>query len=231
MSAIKYRYISTIALAVCVSFAPIASSQNLGNYGNQWEIEEEDGVEQMINKLKEMKKNGKLDELQNKYRDDYLFSLENPEPVPGINTAKETKTYWLDPSIVVPEDVVDDQGQVLLYAGTFINPLQYAPWSKSVVLIDGRDKAQVEFAFSRLEKHPNDKVILVAGSYLELMREREQRIYYDVGGAFTTRFGVKTVPAVISQDGDQLKVNQMALQDYATIKTLNENLDEGDYGY
>jgi conjugal transfer pilus assembly protein TraW len=203
----------TLGLALMFSTAlgaGSASAEYLGNYGNLWSIEEEHAVTQTIEKLKELERTGELQKRMDRYRRETLDAIENPEPIPGIQTVSFPKTYLLDPSVTVQDNMVDDTGKVLALAGTRINPLEYTKWTKSVLLIDARDDRQVALALDRLEKFPKDKVILVGGSYTKFMREHKRQVYFDLGGVFTTRFDIKYVPALVSQEGMALKVQEIA---------------------
>lgn len=202
--------LSGLMMAIGLVFGSSAYPEYLGNYGNLWAIEEPDGVEQLTEKLKDMERSGELEQHLNRFRDDTLASIENPEPVPGIVTATFPKTYLLDPSVTVQENVMDDQGSLLVLAGTRINPLDHMNWSKSVLLIDARDDRQVELALDRLEHHPKDKIILVGGSYTEFMRKHKKQVFFDLGGVFTTRFNIKVVPTLVSQEGRNLLVQEIA---------------------
>lgn len=199
----------------CAAIPHLTSAEDLGRYGNLWEIEEQDGVEQMLDKLRQMEKDGSLKKLQDEYTQGFVNRLENPAPVAGMSTATESRTYKVDPSIVVQEPVLNEDGGIIVPPGTRINPFDYTSWSKAVVLIDARDPAQVDFMKERLAQHPKDKIILVGGSFLKLMREQHIRVYYDLNGAFTKRFGLTKVPAVVSQDGKSLLVQEIALKDSA----------------
>jgi len=207
----KARNACLSILSVCLVAATPAHSEDLGRYGNLWSIEEQDGVEQMIDKLRGMEKDGSLRKLQEKYRDDFVHRMENPPAIAGISTAQENRSYLVDPSIVTSEPVVNADGAVVVPPGTRINPFDYTSWSKAVVLIDARDEKQVAFAKARIEKHPEDKIILTGGSFLKLMREMNVKVYYDIGGAFTSRFGLTRVPAIVSQEGKALRVQEFAL--------------------
>lgn len=200
---IKQGIVATLLLTAIGSSV---YAQELGQYGNEWAIKEPHGVNRIIERLKGMEESGELQALQERFRDDYIEGLENPKPVPGITPVVDPKTYYVDPTYVVHEDVYDDQGRLAVLAGTRINPFDYMQWSKSIILIDAREQWQVDFAMAQLDARPNDKVILTGGSYLEVMRETERRVYYDINGNFTTRFNIKRVPAVVSQEGKRVKV-------------------------
>lgn len=206
----KSRVHTVLAGLAAVSITFAVRGEYLGNYGNLWPIDEEHAVEQTLNKLREMERTGELKERMDRYKADVIDSIENPEAVPGIQTVTFPRTYLLDPSVTVQENVLDDAGNLMVLAGTRINPLEYTRWTKSVLLIDARDPRQIKLALDRLDQHPNDKVILTGGSYTKFMREHKKKVYFDLGGAFTTRFDLRYVPALISQEGKALKVQEIA---------------------
>jgi conjugal transfer pilus assembly protein TraW len=198
-------------IAAAIVTISSAHAEYLGNYGNLWPIDEEHAVEQTINKPKEMERTGGLKERMDRYKADVIDSIENPDPVPGVQTVTFPRTHLLDPSVTVQENVMDDAGKLMVLAGTRINPLIHA-LTKSVLLIDARDPRQVALALRRLEQFPNDKVILTGGSYTKFMREHKKKVYFDLGGAFTTRFDLRFVPALVSQEGKGLKVQEIAFE-------------------
>lgn len=207
------RLVCSAACATALLTATVGTAQaeDLGSYGHQWDIEEQDGVQQMIDKLKKMKEDGTLDKIQKQYQKDFIDHINNPTPIAGISKATTPRTYTVDPSIVIQEPIRNEQGVVMVAPGTRVNPLDYMKWSKAVVLIDARDEDQVDFVKKRLVDHPNDKIILVGGSFVKLMKELKVRVYYDLGGAFTKRFNLTKVPAVVSQTGKVLQVQELVL--------------------
>lgn len=197
-------------LAAAFAFLPVISSaQDLGTYGNVWEIKEQDAIDQIKGKLSRMEKSGELKRMWEKHRDTQLAQIENPAPLPGITKALAAKTWSFDPTFTFGEDVTDHLGNVIARAGTKVNPLQYTPLTKSLIFIDGRDPAQVAFAKARSDANPRDKVILVAGSFLKLNREWKRATYFDQRGHLTTRMGIKRVPAVVTQKGNVLQIEEI----------------------
>jgi conjugal transfer pilus assembly protein TraW len=55
------------------------------------------------------------------------------------------------------------------------------------------------------------KPILVGGEPLKLMREWKREVFYDQGGALTRRFTIIQSPAVVSQEGKKLRVDEFRL--------------------
>lgn len=60
-----------------------------------------------------------------------------------------------------------------------------------------------------------DRVILVGGSHFkikeELGREHEDKVYFDQNGELTSKFGIKASPAIVTQDGLILKIEEIKL--------------------
>ena len=186
-------------------------AEELGKYGNTWDIQEQDAIESMKGKLSAMEKKGDLKKFWEGYRDTQLSNLENPKPIPGITPATEPLVREFDPTYTYPETVKDNLGNILVPAGTTINPLDYMPLTKAVIFIDGRDPKQVAYAKQRTDEHPRDKVILVAGSFLKLNRAWKRPVYFDQQGILTRKFGIERVPAVLTQKGKMLQIEELAL--------------------
>ena len=206
------------ALVVAACFSGPAAAQRLGNYGNVWEIQEQDAIDMLKGKLTQMEKKGELKKLWTDYRDRYLNTIENPEPLPGITKASAAAVRIFDPSFTFAEDIQDHLGNVVVRAGTKVNPLEKMPLTKALIFIDGRDPAQVAFAKTRSDANPRDKVILVAGSFLKLNREWKRPIYFDQRGHLSTRMGIKRVPAVVSQKGAVLQIEELVLPASSVVK-------------
>ena len=73
---------------------------------------------------------------------------------------------------------------------------------------DGDDPDQLAWA---LKQNANAKLILVKGAPLELMKAGQRRFYFDQGGKLTERFGIRSVPARVRQQGRLLEVSEIAL--------------------
>jgi conjugal transfer pilus assembly protein TraW len=205
------RAYALAAALIAAGFSGGASAQQLGSYGNVWEIAEPDAIDAIKGHLTKMEKEGELKKFWEDYRSRALNGIENPPPIEGITTAKEAKVWIFDPAIVYNEAVRDHLGNILVPAGTRVNPLDYINLSKSLIFIDGRDEAQVSFAKRQIKSRPRDKVILVGGSFLKLSREWKVPVYFDQQGALTRRFNIQRVPAVVSQKGKQLQIQEFAL--------------------
>src|SRR3546814_4322186 len=92
--------------------------------------------------------------------------------------------------------------------------MRISDWSSDVcssdllLFLDGDDPDQLTWA---LKQDANAKLILVKGAPLELMKARQRRFYFDQGGKLTERFGIRSVPARVRQQGRVLEISEIAL--------------------
>jgi hypothetical protein len=106
-----------------------------------------------------------------RYKADVIDSIENPDPVPGVQTVTFPRTYLLDPSVTVQENVMDDAGKLMVLAGTRINPFEYTRWTKSVLLISMQGiLVRWLSRYGALSSSPTTKSSWTGGSYTKFMR-------------------------------------------------------------
>ena len=194
-------------------FATGVGAESLGVYGNTWEIGERDFLEVIHERTVEFEKSGKLAELKKQAENRVRDRILNPAPIEGIKTAAHgtKRTYYYDPSFVVEKTITDHQGNIVVPAGRKVSPLHFIPLSKPLLFIDARDKQQVDYAHSFITKEPRTKVILVAGSWVELTRTWRKQVYYDQAARIVHKFGIEQVPAIVRQQGEVLKIDEIAL--------------------
>lgn len=187
-------------------------AEDLGTIGPTYEITERDLIEVIKDKFRRMEMTGELARMQDDYKRQVVDAIEHPKPVPGIAAAQTARTYYLDPTWTVDRSVVDEKGNVLFPAGTRVNPFDFDRLSKTLLFFDARDKKQVAFAkrFMAESKLPV-KPILIAGAPLKLMREWKREVFYDQGGALSKRLSIAQSPAVVTQEGKRLRVDEVRL--------------------
>lgn len=169
--------------------------------GPTYPIREPDMLEEIQTKLKSMEKNGRLGQLQKEAIERSKQSIERPDAVKGVVKTREARTFYFDPSWRVPRDIVAPDGQLIARAGDVVNPLDYVPLSNHLFFFDQGDPKQVKKAADMLKRFNGAvKPILVAGEPLTLTRQWKRQVYFDQGGYLIRRFGIKQVPALVSQD-------------------------------
>lgn len=197
-----------LALAISLTLSGLSYAEDLGKYGSVWAIAEPDAIESIKNKIRKMEKDGSLRKRQEEYRDRSLAGIKNPSPLPGISSAKEYRSWDYDPTYTYENAMKDETGKIIVPAGTKLNPLDYQPLGKRLLFIDGRDGSQVAYARKLAKGNPDDKVILTAGSFIDLSRDFGRRVYFDQRGILTKHFGIHYVPAMITQKGRLLKIEE-----------------------
>ena len=202
---------SSISVALFLLAANVLA-EDLGTIGPTYEIAERDLIEVIHDKFRRMDSTGELLRLQEDYKRQVVATIEQPKPVPGIVAAEIARTFYLDPTWTLDRNVIDEKGKVLFAAGTRVNPFDFDRLSKTLLFFDGRSKTQLAFAkrFIADSKLPV-KPILIAGAPLKLMREWKREVFYDQGGALSKRLAITQSPAVVTQDGKRLRVDEIRL--------------------
>ena len=79
-----------------------------------------------------------------------------------------------------------------------------------MIFFDARDADQVKKAEQLIQQAKGRaKPILVGGSYMDLQKKWGRQVYYDQQGLLTRRLGITQVPALVSQDGKRLRIDEM----------------------
>lgn len=200
-----------IAALALIAAAP-ASGRDYGVEGRTWAIAEPDLSDQIDARLRTLD----VARLNAALRDRAAAYVDRPPPVPGIVHARETRTWTVDPAIVVSRDIRDHAGRVVAKAGTTVNPLAVKPLSKAIRFIDGDDAGQVAWA---LAKPTADVLVLVKGSPAALARTHKRRFYVDQRGRLARRFGIAAVPATVAQEGLILRITETPAADAGQDQT------------
>ena len=196
-----------------LTLAGVASALDLGTIGPTYPIQEPHLLDLIRKRLQEKERSGELKKLEEQARARGIDAVRHPTPVAGIKTAETARTFYYDPTFTLYRNVLDDRGNLLFAAGTRKNPLEVVSLSKHLLFFDARDNRQVARAAELIRFYDGRiKPILVGGSYLDLMKSWRTRVYYDQQGALTRRFGIKQVPAIVSQEGLRLRVDELVVQ-------------------
>jgi conjugal transfer pilus assembly protein TraW len=205
---VRHGRTALVATAMLFSFA--AHAQDLGVIGPVYPIAETSLLELILAKLREAETSGVLARLQRDTQAKVRRGIEEPAPVAGISKTTKARSFYYDPSIVVPYAIADAEGRVIVAPGTKVNPLDTVSLSKTLLFIDARDAAQVGRAKEILDQREGKlKVILTGGSYLDLMRRWKRPVFFDQQGMLTDTLGIRHVPALVSQEGRRLRIDEL----------------------
>ncbi len=184
-------------------------ADHLGQIGPVVPIAEPDLLKQIHAKLEAKQASGEIERKNREAAARVRASIEHPLPVPGVGTTEARATRYVDPTYTAPGDLTDNVGRVIIAAGTRVNPLDTISLSKRFLFIDARDTRQMSMAKNLLDRQgARLKIVLTAGSYMELMRAWNRRVYYDQAGELVRKLGITRVPALMGQEGRRLRIDE-----------------------
>lgn len=199
------------AAATCWALG--AQAANLGTIGPTYPVAEKNLLDVIMAQLRAKEASGELKRHEQEARDRAAYAVNNPRPVDGLRRARAARTFYFDPSFTLQSNVVDSTGAVLFPAGTRKNPLEVVSLSKHLLFFDARDPGQVTRARELIEHYQGKvKPILVGGSYLDLMKRWNKPVFYDQEGALVRKFGIAAVPAIVSQEGQRLRIDEVPVR-------------------
>ncbi len=189
-----------------------AQAMDLGSLGPTYEISEPHLLAFIEQRLREKERSGELQRLEGEARARSVNTVTHPPPVPGLHPTEQVRTFYFDPSFTLDRNILGPQGELLFPAGTRKNPLEVVSLSRHLLFFDARDQRQLRRAQELMTFYAGRvKPILVGGSYLDLMKAWHLPVYYDQQGLLTRRFGITQVPALVSQEGLRLRIDELAV--------------------
>ncbi|AIT79616.1 conjugal transfer protein TraW [Novosphingobium pentaromativorans US6-1] len=194
-------------LAVLLCPAEVLA-RDYGQRGTVFPVIERDLLEQIHSRLTHMERSGETARLNEDLKRRTIARVGRPDPVAGIVRASEARRWHFDPTITLAADIRGAKGELIHAAGTRVNPLDSVGLRADLLFLDGDDPDQLTWA---LKQDANAKLILMKGAPLELMKAQQRRFYFDQGGKLTERFGIRSVPARVRQQGRLLEVSEIAL--------------------
>jgi len=183
-------------------------ARDYGQRGAVFPVIERDLLEQIHTRLAQMEKSGETAKLNQELKRRTIARVNRPDPVAGLIRAHESRSWPFDPTITLAADIREAKGELIHAAGTRVNPLDSVALRVPLLFLDGDDPDQLAWA---LKQAANAKLILVKGAPLELMKARQRRFLFDQGGKLTERFGIRSVPARVRQQGRLLEISEIAL--------------------
>jgi conjugal transfer pilus assembly protein TraW len=189
-----------------------ALATDLGTLGPTYGIGEPHLLNFIEQRLRDKERSGELQRLIEQAQNRGTEAVTRPQPIAGLRATETARTFYFDPSFTLDRNIVDAQGHLLFAAGLRKNPLEVVSLSKHLLFFDARDRRQVARARELMARYDGKvKPILTGGSYLDLMKAWRIPVYYDQQGMLTRRFGIRQVPAIVSQEGARLRIDEVLL--------------------
>ena len=200
-----------VALSVATTcLAALANAQDLGVIGPVYPIAEPSLLEVILSKLRDAETSGLLAKLQRDAQSSARRAVEQPQAITNVKRTRTARTFYYDPSIVVPYAITDAEGRIIVAPGTKVNPLDTVSLSKRLLFFDARDPQQLTRARTLIDQHHGRvKLILTGGSYLDLMRRWKLPVFFDQQGVLTEKLRIRHVPALVYQEGKRLRIDEL----------------------
>ncbi|WP_418319590.1 type-F conjugative transfer system protein TraW [Piscinibacter sakaiensis] len=191
---------------------PSISAVDIGALGPTYTITEPHLLRFIEQRLREKQRTGELQRLMEQAQQRGVRTITAPTPVVGLRPTSTARSFFIDPSFTLDRNITDASGRLLFAAGTRKNPLEVVSLTRQLLFFDARDRKQVARARELMTARPGGvKPILTGGSYLDLMKAWRVPVYFDQQGVLVQRFGIQQVPALVSQDGTRLRVDELRL--------------------
>ena len=199
-----------LVLATLAGIRAAAHATDLGSLGPTYEIAEPHLLQMIEQRLREKERSGELAEIEQDARVRGMEAVRSPAPVAGVQTTAKPRTFYFDPTYTLDRNILGAQGELMFAAGTKANPLDVVSLSRHLLFFDARDSRQVRQARELMTRYQGKvKPILTGGSYLDLMKSWRIPVYYDQQGLLSRRLGIAQVPALVSQEGKRLRIDEM----------------------
>ncbi len=183
-------------------------------YGETFPIEEKSLLDLIKAKLQALSESGKLEGHQQTILRHAKEQLNRPPPVKNIHKTITPRSFYWDPSLTVPYDLKDHQGNVFHRKGVKVNPLDTRSFRCPFLFVDGDDPKQVAWAIKQrqlADASRKPKIILVQGAPFDLSKKLNLPVYFDQSGVLVRKFGITQTPATVSQEGKALLVTEVNL--------------------
>lgn len=141
-------------------------------------------------------------------------------PLPPVTTSTRRE---VDPSVIIPQDILDPSGKVLVKAGK-LNPLDIMPFGMKLVVIDPAQRWQVELAKQEVDNRGQLAVTTMAthiasssedGSPAgwDLFNQVQDTIeapLYLLPADLAARFQILRAPSIVTAEGKHFVVSEVA---------------------
>lgn len=215
------RMILVLSTVICVKATDFNSTKSeadeqqpkdLGAYGEVFSIQEKSLLEVIQTKLQALKESRALENHQKVIVEKTKKKVIHPDPVVGVHKTTKPRSFGYDPSITVPYDLKDHQGEIFHQKGTKVNPLDTHAFKTPFLFVDGDDSEQVVWAIKEHKLAMNNhktKIILVKGTPFALSKKLNLPVYFDQFGTLVKKFGITQVPARVFQQDKLLLIEEL----------------------
>lgn len=148
------------------------------------------------------------------------------QPGFALPTVERSSTRSVDPSVIIPQDILAPDGRVVIKAGR-LNPLDVMPFGIKLVVIDPTSPWQVDLASREVAKSDGLQVIVIASHIPGSTSDADQSgwdLFNDVQDVIAAplyllqqdlaaRYQVMAVPSVVTAEDKRFVVREVSQSD------------------
>lgn len=201
---------SFVLLTVNLLLPGVGQAKDLGTIGATYSISERDAVEEMQERAKQVDWQKLFDKKTNKDK----LKKYHPKDLVLLPRAQRGRTRMVDMSYTLDFDIPDERGNIIYPAGYTFNPLDYITYPRTIVIINGADREQVDwFKKAPYFKDSNAVLWITDGNYYDLSVELKRNVFY-ANSFIVQKFKLSYVPSVIKQKGNLLEVKEIDVESH-----------------
>ena len=144
-----FVFLSVFTIFICLFIQPVFAvvKKNFGTIGRVYEIQEEDFLFFIEERMRFLQENEELSQLEAYVQKKSEKEMDRPSPVliegRRLTRTTEHRSWEYNPSIIVRKNIEDDKGNVIIRAGTKVDPLDTISLSSDFLFFDGEDEEQI----------------------------------------------------------------------------------------
>ena len=188
------------------SFFFNAETIDLGTFGPVFSVEEENMITVLKRRLQLYEEAGKLEDLKRQWQSKIKDGFKTPKSVEGVQNTVQERSFHHDPSLIVEHDIKTPKGDVLAKKGDLYNPLTVMKPEKGFLFIRGTEEDHMILAQKNCDQFD---IVLFEGSPIDLEKKLKVPVFFDQGGYLTKHYGIRQVPAFLSEDHNLLLIREV----------------------
>ena len=170
-------------------------SKVLGVTGRVYPIIEKDALEEIEERARGMDWGAYLDPERWKEK----IRNYRPPDLRTLSPAESDTSFLVDMTYTLEFDIPDGKGGILYPRGFTFNPLEYVPFSLTIVVLDGTREEEVSwFVESEFSSRPDTMVLITDGSWYEISKRLKRPVFY-LTLPIAERLSLRHTPSVVTK--------------------------------
>lgn len=203
-----------ITLSLIASMMMLYASPSPNNelfIGDTHEFAEKDMLEAIYQHIEDNKP--QIMDRLNKAKEKIKEKVKNykPKGLIPLKPALKDRVFYPDMNYTLDRDITDINGRTIYKKGFTFNPLEYVKINYGIVVINGKNRKEVEwFKNSKYANTIAYRLLITDGSYYDLIKELNQQVFYCLP-EITKRFKLEHTPSIIIQKDNKIEVTEKCL--------------------